>query len=124
MPLSEETPANGKRSFGLLRDHWELALLEWKCEKQEVWRRLLSLGVGAVLLMSSFAYLQLALIGWFLGMGMRWREIGLILGGFYFASGAMVIWHFGKRREGLGPPFQGSLAELKRSLRWIEKHFL
>jgi len=123
MQQSETTHPNGKSSLGLLKDHLKLVSLEWGYEKREGRRRLLSLGVGAFLLFSSFVYLQVALIDWFLRMGLRWEGIGLILGGFYLVSGMSVLWLFGKRQEGLGPPFQGSLAELKRSLRWIEKRF-
>ncbi len=123
MPQIEEPPSHGKFPFGLVKDHLELALLEWGVEKQEGWRRLVRLGAGAILLFSSFVYFQLALIGWFLRRGFQWEGIGFILGVFYFASGVLVLWLFGKRQEGLGPPFQGSLAELKRSFRWIEKRF-
>lgn len=123
MQQSETTPPNGNLSFGLLKDHLELASLEWGHEKQEGWRRLLCLGVGVILLFSSFIYFQMALIGWFLRMGMRWEGIGLIFGVFYFVSGISVIWFLGKRKKGLGPAFQGSLVEFKRSLQWIEKLF-
>jgi uncharacterized membrane protein YqjE len=119
----ETTPPNGKPAPGLLKDHLELALLEWGYEKQEGRRRLLCLGVGGVLLFSSFLYLQLVLIGWFLRMGWGWGGIGSLLGAFYFASGMSVIWFFGRRQKGLGPAFQGSISELKRSLKWIENHF-
>jgi uncharacterized membrane protein YqjE len=119
----ETTPPNGKPSPGLLKDHLDLALLEWGYEKQEGWRRLLCLGVGALFLFSSFVYLQVAVIGWLLRMGLRWEGIGFLLGAFYFASGISVIWFLGRRQKGLGPAFQGSITELKRSLRWIENHF-
>ena len=123
MQRSEITAPNGKSSLGLLQDHLELASLECAYEKKEGWRRLLSIGVGVILLISSFIYFQLALVGWFLRMGLSWDGIGLILGIFYFVAGILVIWLLGKRQEGVGTPFQGSLAELKRSLNWIEKRF-
>jgi len=123
MQKSETTSPNGKSSLGLLNDHLELASLEWGYEKQEGWRRLLGFCVGAILLLSSFAYLQMALIGWLLRMGLKWEGIGLILGPAYLVSGILVILLFGKRQKGLGAPFQGSRSELQRSIKWIEKRF-
>jgi len=119
----ETAHPNGRSPLGLLKDHVELVSLELEYEKQEGWRRLLSLGAGVLLLFSSFAYLQAALIFWFLRAGLRWEGIGLLLGCAYLVLGMSVIWFFGRRRKGLGAPFQGSLAELRRSLRWIEKRF-
>jgi len=123
MPRIETVPLNGQPEPSLLRDHWKLAALEWEFERQEGRRRLRILGLGAVLLFCSFAYLQFPLVGWMMGRGWRLEEIGWILGGTYFVAGALVVWIFGKRRKGVGPPFQGSLIELTRSLRWIEKRF-
>ncbi len=123
MQQIETTSRNGKSSLDLLKDHLELVSLEWEFEKREGWRRLISLGVGAILIFSSFVYMQMALFGWFLQMGLRGQEISVIFGCIYFVSGIIVIWFFGRRQNGLGPPFQGSLSEFKRSFNWIEKRF-
>ena len=123
MPTSGTVPLNGKPVSSLLNDHRELAALEWAFEKQEGRRRFLGIGFGSVLLFSSFLFFQFPLIGWMTGRGWSLEAIGLILGGLYFVSGALIVWIFGRRRSGVGPPFQGSLIELTRSLHWIEKRF-
>jgi uncharacterized membrane protein YqjE len=112
---------NRNQSLDLLKDHLELASLEWGVEKKEGRRRLLILGAGTILITSSYVYFQIALIGWFLKMGFSWASLGLMLGFLFLAVGLSVIRFFGKRQEGLGQPFQGSRNELKRSIRWIEK---
>ncbi len=117
-------PSNGKPMSGLLQDHLDLAALEWVFEIQEGRRRFLSLGLGAVLLFTSFIYLQFPLVGWLITRGWSWERVGSVMGGIYFVSGALVVWFLGRRRKGVGPPFHVSLIELTRSLHWIEKRFL
>jgi hypothetical protein len=115
------TASKGKLSLDLLKDHLDLALLEWEFEKQEGRRRLLILGGSIILISSSYVYFQIALIGWFLKMGFSWGSLGLILGFLFLAVGLAMIRFFGKRQEGLGRPFQESRIEFIRSIHWIEK---
>lgn len=115
------TAPSETQPLDLMKDHLELASLEWGFEKKDGRRRLFAFGIGAILVASSAVYFQIAFVGWFLKMGFRWASIGLILGFSFLAAGLSVIRFLGKRQKGLGPPFHGSRTELMRSVQWIQK---
>ncbi len=115
-------PSTGKRFFDLARDHVKLASLEWQYEKQNWRRRLLVRGGGAALLFCGFVFLQIAIIGGLLAVGMKIGWIGLLLFAVYTVSGVAMIKFFGKRDKIVGDAFQGTIEEIKRSVNWIEKN--
>ncbi len=124
MPPSEESFRSRTLPVDLMKDHLELALLEWRYEWGEARRRVLAWGAGLLLAASSAVLLNVALIGWATKRGWGVERVALALGVAYLLAGAAVVVRWGRRQTGVGGPFEGSREELNRSVPWsIDRFF-
>ncbi|MBL0349721.1 MAG: phage holin family protein [Elusimicrobia bacterium] len=120
---SEEPFRSRTLPVDLMKDHLELALLEWRYEWGEARRRVVAWGAGLLLAGSSAVLLHVALIGWAMKRGMGGERVALALAVAYLLIGAAVVGRWGRRRPGAGRPFEASREELNRSVPWIIDRF-
>ena len=107
--------------LSLLEDQVELASLELEYEMDQAVRRLGALVVGAFLGLTAFAILQIAIVSGLERLGLSLAQASLILAAVYGIVGATLIMKFGRRDKLAGAPFQGTLDEVRKNLRWIRK---
>jgi uncharacterized membrane protein YqjE len=123
MIAEERKPSLVNQFFGLLEDHLELVGLEYRYESDHL-RRVLGFGMAAgVFALSAFVFLQIALVQALLAVGLSLSAAVLLLGGLYAAVSLGIYYRYCKRDPRTGVPFQTSLNELDRSIRWIHQHF-
>jgi uncharacterized membrane protein YqjE len=109
--------------LSLLEDHMELASLEWEYEKTQTKRRLGALAVIALLAMSAFAFLQIAIVYGLVALGLTFPLASLVLAGTYLIIAAILCSTMGKRDKRAGEPFQGTRQEIRRNIKWIRQIF-
>jgi uncharacterized membrane protein YqjE len=109
--------------LSLLEDHMELASLEWEYEKAQSMRRLGALAGAALLVVTAFAFLQVAIVQGLVAFGLSLPVASLVLAGVYGIAAAGLMATSGRRDPRAGEPFQGTRAEIKRNLRWIRQIF-
>jgi uncharacterized membrane protein YqjE len=106
-----------------ISDHVDLAALELRYETQQAGKRLLAFSITAILALTGFIVLQVAIVGWLMGTGLSLGNAALILGVLYFAVAAGVYGACGRRDKRAGPPFVATQKELHETLQWIQKIF-
>src|SRR5262245_25047427 len=102
---------------GLIEDHIELASLEWQFEKEQGTRRLMAVGAGLILGLCAFGFLQIAILGGLVGLGMPLWGAAVSLAVVYGGIAGVCLWRFGHRPAQAGEPFQGTRAEIRKNLR-------
>ncbi len=122
-PTTHSSNSSGKLLWGLLKDHGELAALEWEYGKKQWWRRFLSKVGGAILFFSSFTFLNVASVSALMHQGLALYWIGLIFAGFYFVAGMTLLKWMAHKKKDESSLLEESRSEIKRSVAWIEKHF-
>jgi uncharacterized membrane protein YqjE len=109
--------------LSLLEDHMELASLEWEYEKAQSKRRLGALAGIALLSVSAFAFLQIAIVAGLVALGLTLPIASLVLAGAYLILSAILFSTLGKRDKQAGEPFQGTRQEIRRNIKWIRQIF-
>ncbi len=109
--------------IGLIEDHIELASLEWEYEKAQGVRRVVGLAVGAIAALCAFAFLQIAIVSALIRAGLPVWGAALALTVVYGGVAAGCFTKFCKRSNKAGEPFQGTRAEIRKNLRWIQQFF-
>jgi uncharacterized membrane protein YqjE len=110
--------------LGLVEDHAELASLEWRYEKAALRKALVFRGIAAILFLTAYALLQVALVRWLImasKVSPAWVYAGV--GFIYTIIGMILFFRFGKRDPAVDEPFQGTRQELRKNLQWIQRHF-
>jgi uncharacterized membrane protein YqjE len=109
---------------GVLEDHVNLAALEAQFEVQQASRRFLVLAIAAVLGLSGFLLLQVAIVdGLVVLLKLPVWGVCLILTVIYGTAAAVIFNTYGQRDPKAGTPFSGTRRELIGTLQWIQKLF-
>jgi uncharacterized membrane protein YqjE len=109
--------------LSLLEDHMELASLEWQYEKARSKRCLAALAGAALLIVTGFAFLQVAIVQGLVSLGLSLPIACVVLASVYGIAAGILISTMGRRDPRVGEPFQGTQQEIKRNLRWIRQIF-
>lgn len=104
----------------LIQDHLKLIAIDYKYEQQRAVRRLKTLVVSSIFFILAFSFLQVAIIGGLLKLGIPLGFVGLLLAVVYGVLGWVLFQKGGRRDSRMGSPFEASLEELKRSANWIK----
>jgi hypothetical protein len=104
-----------------ISDHIDLAALELRYETQQAGKRLLAAAIMALLVLTGFIVLQVAVVGGLMRLGLSLGLASLILGLFYFVVAGGVYTKLGRRDKRVGPPFLATQRELHETIKWIQK---
>jgi hypothetical protein len=105
----------------LLKDHVELAHLEYRFESGEGRRVLGIWALAALCVLFSLAFLHAALIIGLLKLGVPLYALCLGFAALYAAGGFSLYRRWGKRDPRAGEAFQGTREEAEKSLQWIHQ---
>jgi len=109
-------------ALDILDDQVELASLELEYEATLGARRIAALAGIAILVVTGFALLQVAMIWGLMKLGLSVGISSLILA-FLYGGGAALIYRVLVRRDPkVGGAFAGTREELHKNIRWI-RHF-
>jgi uncharacterized membrane protein YqjE len=106
-----------------ISDHVDLAALELRYETKQAKKRLLAAAASAVLVLTGFIVLQVALVGALMRAGLSLSLASFLLSLAYFLLALVVYWTLGRRDKRTGPPFLATQREIHETLRWIQKIF-
>lgn len=104
-------------------DHVDLAALELRYETRQARRRLVAIGVMALLVLTGFILLQVAMLQAVMRAGFSLGLAALAVSGVYLLLAGLIFWKFGRRDPRACPPFEATQREINESLKWIQKLF-
>ena len=112
-----------KQITTLLERHAQLGLLEGQYEIVQAGKRAAALAACAVLAVTLYVLLHVAILAGLVALGLPLWAAALILMFVYAVAIGVIYAKVGRRDAKAGAPFEASRAEWKRSAEWIRKRF-
>lgn len=109
--------------INLLDDHAKLALLEWRYENERFLKRACVIAAGVVLALTAYCFLQIAVVESLRNSGWSLIHISIGLAIVNGVLGGLLISKLGHRDPRAGRPFQGTVEEWDKNLKWIQRFF-